>query len=67
MREKLPFLWNAHWSSFVVVGLIAGALIAQIHPQVDFGEPEWTIIGLAAGKLLDIAAKITNYYTGGGE
>ena len=64
MAEKLPILWNAHWASLSVLLLASGTLIAQAHPNIDYGEAEWGLITLVARELLHIATKIADHYTG---
>ena len=63
---RLPFLWNPHVSNFGVLFLVLGALFAQAHPAIDYGEAEWGLIMLVARELLAIASRITGYYTARG-
>ena len=64
-RQKLPFLTNVHIAIAVVVFLCIATLAAQSVLNVDFGDGEWALIGGVATKLMDIAFKITDYYTSG--
>ena len=61
--NRLPFMWNGHLAAVVAVGFVGGCLALEAFAITDFGEAAWGLIGLTAGKLYDIAGKVTDYYT----
>ena len=64
LPPRLPTMWNALWTTGVVVLFAGGALVVQaVVPTVDYGEAEWGLIGVVATKLLDAMMKVVDYYT----
>ena len=63
--KRLPPMMNAYIFSGLAVGFSVTALSIQLHPSVNYGEPEWIFITVIIRELLAWGTMTVKYYTGG--